>query len=146
MGKHVIDYAIFPHQGDWKSGKTMEKGYEFNYPLITRIVSAHKGDLPKSKSLISISVDNVILHSIKMAEAEKTFSGEQNNDQEKCWIMRIFEFEGVKSDVTITLPQKVKKAVFSNILEEEGEPIAFFDNKIEFTIPAHRITTITVWF
>jgi len=146
MGKHVIDYAIFPHQGDWKSGKTMKKGYEFNYPLIARIVSAHKGNLPKSKSLISISVDNVILHSIKMAETEKTFSGEPNNDQKKCWVLRIFEFEGVKSDVIITLPQKVKKAVFSNILEEEGEPISFFDNKIEFTIPAHRISTIKVWF
>ncbi len=146
MGKHVIDYAIFPHQGDWRSGGTMEKGYEFNYPLMAQIISSHKGKLPKTKSLVSVSADNVILHSIKLAEPAKSFSKNSQLDEPNCWILRVFEFKGKESDVTISLPGEIRKAVFSNILEEEGEPIAFFDNKIEFKIPAYRVTTIKVWF
>ncbi|NOZ62089.1 MAG: alpha-mannosidase [Calditrichaeota bacterium] len=146
MGKHVIDYSIFPHSGDWKDSGTMRRSYEFNYPLLAQFVPAHKGALPKTKSLVSVSADNVILHSIKMAEPEKTFSETKNQNGQKCWILRVFEFKGAESDVTISLPSKVQKAVFSNILEEDGEPISFFSNKIEFKIPAHRITTLKVWF
>lgn len=34
-GRHEFKYAIYPHEGDWRSGGTVRAAYEFNVPVIT---------------------------------------------------------------------------------------------------------------
>lgn len=34
-GRHEFKYAIYPHEGDWRSGGTVRAAYEFNTPMVT---------------------------------------------------------------------------------------------------------------
>ncbi|MCI0496139.1 glycosyl hydrolase-related protein, partial [candidate division KSB1 bacterium] len=145
MGKHQIEYALYPHQKSWKEGRTMQKGYEYNYPLIARIVASHKAKLPKANSLVTIEPENIILHTIKKIEPEFSFLP-ATAPHENAWILRVFEAYGKATDVEIALPQTIKQARLSNILEEDGEPLAIQGNRVTFKLEAHRIATIKVWF
>ncbi|GAI88176.1 unnamed protein product, partial [marine sediment metagenome] len=143
-GKHRIEYSLYPHKGDWRSAKTMRKGYEYNYPLISKITEPHKGQLPKKHTFISIDVPNVILHAVKEAEPDQSPINSSGQPYE-VWILRLFDSEGKATEATITLPAPIKKAVLSNFLEEEGKELSIAGDKVKVTIPANRVQTIKVW-
>lgn len=145
MGKHSIEYALYPHIKCWKSANTMRKAYEYNYPLIAQIVEQHKGDLPKSHSFVAVDAPNVILHTVKSAEPPQSFS-DSPKQQKNIWILRLFEVNGRQTEVNITLPQKVKKAVLSNFLEEDGEALKVSGKSVKMKLPGFRVATVKVWF
>jgi alpha-mannosidase len=144
MGKHRIEYALYPHEHCWKGGGTMQKAYEYNYPLVTKMVTSHKGKLPKSYSFISIEPSNIILHTIKKAEPALSFSS-NSSVGEDILVLRLYEAYGKETDAVISFPKEVKQAIFSNILEEDGEQLKIVRNKVKVKLAAHRIATIKVW-
>jgi len=123
----------------------MQKGYEYNYPMIARVVASHKAKLPKTNSLVTIEPENIILHTVKKVEPEFSFLPASSPHQ-NAWVLRVFEAYGEETEVEITLPQTIKQARLSNILEEDGEPLAVQGNRVTFKLDAHRIATIKVWF
>lgn len=46
----------------------MQKGYEFNNPLIAVTADLHKGNLPASHSFLEISPENLVVTVLKKAE------------------------------------------------------------------------------
>ena len=144
MGKHQIEYALYPHERCWKGGKTMQKGYEYNYPLLAKLVNSHKGKLPKTHSFVSIEPANIILHTIKKAEPEMSFSSHSSTG-ENIWVLRLFEAYGKETEAVISLPRILRRAVLSNILEEDGEKLPVEGNQVKLKLPAHRIVTVKVW-
>ena len=64
-GIHQIKYSLFPHKGSWREANAMQKGYEFNNPLIAIISDAHKGLLPSTHSFVEISPENLIVTVLK---------------------------------------------------------------------------------
>jgi len=145
MGKHRIEYALYPHDRCWKGGGTTHKGYEYNYPLIAKLIEAHNGKLPRKYSFVSIEPANVIIHTIKKAEPDLSFSSTVNA-QENVWVLRLFEAFGKQTETVVTLPAAVKQAVLSNIMEDDGEPLNVDRNKVKLQLAGHRIITIKVWF
>lgn len=145
MGKHKIEYSIYPHTACWKKAGTMRKGYEYNYPMIAKIVEAHKGELPKTKSLVSVEPDNVMLHTVKIAEPSLSFAATPANENELTIILRLFEYKGKETEATIKLPQKIKKAVISNFLEESGEEKNVLNNQLKIKFTPYQIVTLKVW-
>jgi alpha-mannosidase len=85
------------------------------------------------------------LHTLKKIEPQYSFLP-ATLPQENAWVLRVFEAYGKATDVEIALPQTVKQARLSNILEEDGEPLAVQGNRVTFKLEAHRIATIKVWF
>lgn len=144
MGKHRIEYALYPHEHCWKGGGTMQKAYEYNYPLVTKMVNSHKGKLPKRYSFISIEPSNIILHTIKRAEPALSFSSNPSVSED-ILVLRLFEAYGKATDAVISFPQQVKQAKLSNILEEDGENLVVAGNQVKVKLAAHRIATIKVW-
>lgn len=136
-GKHRIEYALYPHTGGWEQAGTMRKGYDYNYPLISRWITRSDATLPARHSFIQVDARNVILHTIKTAEA---------SDSDNIWILRLFESEGMTTPATITLPAAIKKAVLSDFMEKDGKAMEVDGASLHVTVPAHRIMTIKVWF
>ncbi len=133
-GKHIIEYALYPHTGNAKENKTSQRGYEFNTPLLASIATVHKGKLPLTHSFITLQPANLVLTSIKKAEDSDT------------WIIQWYDAGGVDSDASLTLPQSPGSVVLSNFLEEDGAPINVAKNIVHVKTDKNSITTIKVKF
>jgi alpha-mannosidase len=133
-GKHSISYSLYPHPGTWKEANTVERGYEFNEPLIVLKASAHKGNLPEANSFIRLEPANLILTVMKKAEQSDT------------WIVQWYESKGEATDAVLTLPGTPKKIVTSNFLEDDGDPVAFDHNVVKVRTKKNSITTLKITF
>jgi alpha-mannosidase len=134
MKHHTIDYALYPHAGDWRSAQTPRRGYEFNYPVLALVEPAHSGSLPASQSFFASEPSNVILSSIKLAEDSNSF------------ILRVYEATGKDSTAKITLPAAPKSVEETNLMEEEAKPVKFKGATIEVQIGHYEIKTFKVTF
>jgi alpha-mannosidase len=133
-GKHTIEYSLYPHQGRLQQSNTIQRGYEFNNPLLATIGTIHKGKLPLAYSFVQLQPANLVLTSIKKAE------------DSNAWIIQWYESQGIDSDAQLTLPQQPENVVESNFLEEDGAPISFLKNTIKVKTEKNSITTIKVTY
>ncbi len=133
-GKHSIEYSLFPHEGDWKSGGTVRHGYEYNSPLLCFPARRHAGTLSPSHSFLRLDPGNLVLTMMKKAE------------DSDAWILQWYESEGRNSDAVITLPRSPRKAVMSNLLEEDKEDLVVRKNAVGVQTRKFSLTTIKVYF
>jgi alpha-mannosidase len=91
-GIHRFTYAIYPHQGDWQSAKTVRAGYELNTPLllINKLNQTRSLTLNSSRSLLNISAENAIVMALK-----------QSQDDANAWILRCYECQGETTDFSV---------------------------------------------
>lgn len=118
-GYHSFEYALYPHKGKVEESKTVYKGYEFNYPLITFATDSHPGNFLMEKSFFQVTPQNVIITSIKQAE-----------ENENALIITMYESKGTDSKVEINLPFTRSKIVETNFLEEDGKNIKVNGDKL----------------
>jgi alpha-mannosidase len=133
-GKHSIEYALYPHKGTWKEAMTVQRGYEFNYPLLPFKNEVHKSSLPDSHSFMKLEPSNFVLTTVKKAE------------DSDAWVLQWYETKGEDSQAVITLPRTPKKVVLSNFLEEEGAPVPFDKNIVTVKTKKNSAVTIKVYF
>ncbi|HCV44262.1 MAG TPA: hypothetical protein DGH68_12310, partial [Bacteroidetes bacterium] len=133
-GRHSIEYSLYPHAGGWRDAGTVQRGYEYNNPLIATVTDAHKGSLPLSRSLASLAPSNLILTSIKKAE------------DSDAWVIQWYDASGQNTDAQLTLPQRPKKVLMTNFLEEDGEPILTNGNTVTVRTKKNSITTVKVYY
>ncbi len=96
-GVHQVRYSLYPHMDSWREGKTMQKGYEFNNPLIAVTADLHKGNLPASHSFLEISPENLVVTVLKKAEdsADLMLRFYETTGQACTAKVKISEFLGV---------------------------------------------------
>lgn len=133
-GDHTIEYSLYPHKGRVEQSQTVEKGYEYNYPLLTSISSAHPGKFDLEHSFLQLNNSNVIITSIKHAE------------NSNAWVVTMYESKGKDTNTTLTLPFAPKKVVESNFLEEDGKTINSAGNKINFQVGKNKTEVIKISF
>ena len=133
-GKHSVEYALYPHQGNWKEANTVQKGYEFNYPLIAVINSIHSGSLPELKSFIKLDNDNLVLTTIKKAEDSEAI------------ILQWYESEGRDTDAKLILPETPRKVIMSNFMEEDGNQAFFEKNLVIIPTKKNEVKTLKIYF
>ncbi len=117
LGYHQFSYALYPHAGDWKQAKTIQKGYEFNrplqvklYPNLTSSISDSNFKLSDRQSFLQLGSNSLILMAFKQSET-----------QPQRWILRCYESQGqetilnFKNSLGLTLKTEV------NLLEEPQE-------------------------
>jgi alpha-mannosidase len=136
QGPHDFTYAMYPHAGDWKQAHTALRAYELNYRLLPLAVGVHDGSLPAAHSFARIEPNNVILTAIKKAEDDNSL------------IFRFYEFEGRPAQVRLTLPEAGSRAVQTNLMEKEEQPLALESSgsEIATSIGACEIKSIKVEF
>ncbi|GBF82461.1 alpha-mannosidase [Aphanothece sacrum] len=109
QGIHYFTYGIYPHQGNWKEAKTVQRGYELNLPL--QVVFPNKKlskitQLPPVAQLLNILDDNLILSAFKPSE-----------NQANCWILRCYESQGKPAKLCLESDLNLQVTHPVNILE-----------------------------
>jgi alpha-mannosidase len=114
LGWHQFSYAIYPHGGDWKQAKTVQKGYEFNRPLQVKVYPPRPSTInlesSGGQSFLELGSDHLILMAFKQSETKS-----QN------WILRCYECQGestmleLQNNLGLTIDYSV------NILEQPQE-------------------------
>ncbi|MFM6407162.1 MAG: glycoside hydrolase family 38 C-terminal domain-containing protein, partial [Microcystis sp.] len=85
LGKQEFTYAIYPHQGDWKTAKTVHHAWQLNLPVTVIFItnSSRSNRLPPVAQWLKFSDDNLILMSFKQSETSA-----------RSWVMRVYECQG----------------------------------------------------
>lgn len=111
-GKHVFEYALVPHTGDWKAAGLERLGREYNTPMVARITEANgDGSRGDQHAFLKIEAsDNVIVTAIKQA------------DRIDGAVVRFAETNGVEGKATFTLEGATGKAELVNFIERQAQP------------------------
>jgi alpha-mannosidase len=133
-GKHSIEYSLYPHTGTWRAAGTVQRGYEFNNPLIAVMTDSHKGKLPETNSFVRLSPSNLVLTSIKKAE------------DSDAWVIQWYDAGGEESQATLWLPRVPKNVVRTNFLEEGGAPVTAEKNLVRVNTKRSSVVTLKVYF
>jgi alpha-mannosidase len=133
-GKHSIEYSLFPHTGKVMQSQTVQRGYEYNEPLIAMLTTSHKGKLPATHSFVQIEPSNLVLTSIKKAE------------DTDAWVMQWYDAKGEGCEAVLTLPSQPKNVLKTNFMEEDGIEIPFVKNVVKMRTERNSVMTIKVFF
>jgi alpha-mannosidase len=150
-GMHSFDYALYPHEGDWRDGDVTRQALELNQPMIAVQEGHHSGDLPDwarkndfslppSHTFFSTNSDHVILSAVKV---------QQGDWSPQNIVLRLYETEGRSGEVRVTLPTEPKTVVETDFLESPIEPVSPLKvegNSMVFEIGHDQIRTFLVAF
>jgi len=133
-GKHQFSYSLYPHKGDWREAHTVQRGYEFNYPLLSFFIDSHPGEFPSSSSFFKTSPPNIIIATIKKAE-----------DRESL-ILRLYEAEGKSGEALLELFRKPNKVYELDLMENRLRTLSFKGKKIPLSFGKSEIKTLELVF
>ena len=133
-GLHEFTYSLYPHSGGWREALTVRRGYELNYPLLTRQVENHQGNLKEEFSFLGVQSNNVVLTAVKKAEDEDAL------------VLRFYEWAGKESDVKLLLPAGAASAAVTNLMEKPLMEIPIQAGTISVHTKPFEIMTVLVRF
>jgi alpha-mannosidase len=108
LGEHRFRYALYPHEGDWRSAGTVALGAAFNRPLLwARGEVAPLLDAP----LVRAAPANVVVDTIKPAEDGVGL------------VVRLYESHGARAKARLEFGLAVDNIWLSNTLEDRLSPI-----------------------
>ncbi|MDX6570533.1 MAG: alpha-mannosidase, partial [Gaiellales bacterium] len=123
MGTHHFAYALMPHAGGWREAGVVGEALRFNVPF--RWVA----DAP-SGSLASVDDANLVLDTIKRAEDSDAL------------VLRLYEAHGARGTARVRVGGN--RAVRSNLLEDDGQPLEMTDGVIVVPYKPHELLTIKI--
>ena len=126
MGKHYFRYALYPHANGPQLGGVIPEAAAFNHPLRVSSTSAAL----QSKSFFQVDNPAVVIDTVKKAED----SGEI--------IVRLFESHGAHQTVTLSTTQPFKKAVKTNLLEEDTTPVRSGKQQVKLSLRPFEVVTL----
>jgi len=129
MGYQVFKYAVYPHHGNFSQSDVVQQGYEFNVPLLARIVP--KSLMASLEPYSAFTVENapsVILDTVKKAEDSNAV------------VVRMYEAYG--GHAVATLRGTFKAAYKTNILEDELEALETKDGETRIKFRPFEIVTL----
>ncbi len=137
--RYSFRYAVYPHEGDWRTARVYRMGHEFNYHLIALQVPRNRKYRLK-RSFLKIEPENVILTAFKVAE-----------DMDGI-IVRFYEAEGRECTAKLEFFREVKNAEVVNMLEERdeeferefGKEVKIDKNTIEVEMNPFEVVTLKV--
>lgn len=125
-GVHYCSYAFYPHAEGFGANSVIKPSYMFNMkPVITTGRWQNDG-------LLSVDADNIIVETIKPAE-----------DNERAFIVRMYEAEGTRTKAKLTFVPEIKKLALTNMLEEVIEELPLHKDSV-LTFGAFEIKTMKV--
>jgi len=130
-GLHRFLYALWPHGGDWRSGGTVQAGYELNVPLLAVRQSRHRGPLPEQKSFLTVSgAPSVIVDTLKKCEDDDSL------------ILRMYESAGFRAEAVVKPELGLAKAYVADLLEREGKRALWDKGEGQVTLSPFEVLTL----
>jgi len=134
QGRHQFTYSLLPHTGSWNE-TTIASAYALNDPLIVWRTSESLEDsnlsgLGVSQPLVSVDRPNIVIETIKQAEHGKDI------------IVRMYESQRRRGNVTLTTSFELAEAWCTNLLEEPETSLAIEGNAISLFVKPYEIVTL----
>lgn len=126
-----FEYAIYPHEGDWKQAKVYGQAEGLNVPVaVYQVTGSTKGTLPPSIGFLSVEPENLILSAFKKAEDRDSY------------IIRLFNptHETLKGRVKI--PAEIKEAYVTNLNEERISKMEVESSSFMVEAGSNKIITV----
>ncbi len=130
-GAQPFTYRLYPHPGSWKDALTIRRGYDFNYNLSAVQATTHTGAMQPQHSFVETQNDNVVLTAVK------------RSDDDRSLIVRLYEWAGKDSMVTLRIPAGAQSAESTNLMEQP-DPARVFLIKDEVRVPVHPFEIATI--
>ncbi|BFT70783.1 alpha-mannosidase [Paenibacillus sp. P36] len=125
-GEHSCSYAFLPHDSGFDADSVIKPAYAFNYkPIIVPGACSFE-------SFIRVSEPNIMIETIKPCE-----------DNDKAYIIRMYEAEGTYTNSTLTFANGMVKAAVTNMLEEDTENLET-KNVIALSFKPFEIKTVKI--
>ena len=128
MGRHIFTYSLYPHAGTWRDADTVREAYSLNFPLHS--VYAQGGGGAKETTLVSCNANNVLVETIKEAEA----SGDT--------VLRLYEYENKPTTARIAIPHMFTRAHITDMLEREETELPVENGCVSITVKPYEIVTL----
>ncbi|TVX98808.1 alpha-mannosidase [Cohnella terricola] len=126
IGEHEFVYALYPHEGDWYAGGTVQQAWSLNNPL-----TAYAGAPAKDAfSLFRLSAANVMVDAVKKAEDGDGL------------ILRVHEFAGVRSKVELGSDLTIASLQECNLMEQPMSEAG--SSGLSFELKPYEIKTFIV--
>lgn len=110
QGLHTFTYSLYPHKDNFRQGGTIREAYLLNRPL-TCIPTEGAGTLPPEYSFVSCDSENIVIETVKQAEAGAGM------------IVRLYDAWGKKSTPRLKFGFDVEKVLLCDLLENPIEEI-----------------------
>ncbi len=133
-GKHEFIYSLYPHKGDWREARTIQRAYELNCPVIAVSTEPQKGQIPNSASFVTLDEEHVIIDTIKKAEDSDDL------------IIRLYEAYGQRGNIQMTFIEQPESVSECNLMEEDDKRMNIKDRSVYFYIKPYEIKTFKVKF
>jgi alpha-mannosidase len=131
---------LYPHLGSWDE-ETQREAYLLNDPIIVypsdrerRTEDRLSSTVHALRSLVSVSVPNIIIETIKRAEDGDGI------------IVRVYESQRKRGPVQIRFGRAVQAAWMTNLLEENASNLKVDQDSIQTYFRPYQIVTMRVKF
>lgn len=135
-GEQSFIYSVLPHNNDWRED-TVYEAISLNTPLVglpLEIVNeAVDIEFDLIKSFIEIESKNLIVGALKKAEDDGSL------------ILRLYEAYGYRGKTKIRFAFNVKRAIESNLLEDEITSLDVTSNEVEISFRPYEVKTIKLF-
>lgn len=129
---HEAVYSLLPHMGSWQDAGVVAEAYRLNNPMVAVIPRQSLGNLPKEYSIVSHDCRNIMVESVKKAE------------DSEATVIRLYEFENRKTNVTLKLGSAAGKIWLSNLMEEKQTLLAENTDTVSLIAEPFAIETILI--
>jgi len=131
-GEQSFVYSILPHKGDWRT-ETVQNAIALNTPLVGISLATTEGGAELPRSFVDVGAENIIVGAFKKAEDDSAV------------VLRLYEAYGNRGRVKIRFGFDIKKAVETNLLEDEFTSIEVKSNEIEVLFKPYEVKTIKLF-
>ncbi len=131
-GHHEFRYALYPHAGSPQDGGTVQRGFEFNTPVVSILTDQHAGDLPFSFSFIKTDNTNAVISTLKKSEDDDDL------------VIRLYEASGRTGQTKINLWRPISAVRETDLMEWNSRPLPTSSNAniLELALKPTEIKTL----
>lgn len=129
---HEFTYSLYPHEGNWKTGETVQSAYNLNCPMYAVMEESHTGTLPKSLSFVNTDRENVIIEVVKKAEDSDDI------------IIRLYECYNRRTTVMTEFFKEINEVWECDLMENKQQKLASSGKGFCFEIKPYEIKTFAV--
>jgi mannosylglycerate hydrolase len=135
-GRHIFEYAIMPHTGDWQDADIFSAVEKYLYPpSLFQMSKPSEGTLPANACLLNIQPEQILLEAVK------------SGDKDNSIIVRLSNPSDKNVECEIAFFQKVKTAFLTNLNEEPLDQIKINDDGIvRLQAGSNKIITLLCLF
>ncbi|MDD2707051.1 MAG: glycoside hydrolase family 38 C-terminal domain-containing protein [Verrucomicrobiae bacterium] len=125
LGVHEFTYSFYAWNGPFIESRLIQESYELNIPVTTQTGAAGH------KSLFEMDSENVVIETVKPAE-----------DGSGDIVLRLYEARRASTRCRLTINLPFRKAVFTNMLEEDAQPAKVNGRTLELSFKPFEIKTL----